>query len=950
MNLPDILPVLVTKDELQALDSALETCPKDARLAVQLALAWHLRQRDTSRALNLVSQIRSSLVNPTSSLPELSRLNIEARLQLIEGEVKWLFDELEIAEVLARQALVTFNKVCDPIGSADAHWLLASLMHDLGKPDQRYSELVLSMADARLAEDFSRISLAEAVVALSAAYRDVHVARADWSQHFDTDTSKYHPGVVVWIYDFQGILAFLSADLAGSISYFLRMHDLAVNTGQIRRAILCACNVGIAFANLCDYESGLEWLELGVTTARRAGWPMCIGNSLMQIAEVLRDMGRLDTAHVLLEEALYQLRHRANSRTYAMTIEYFGKLQIDRCNYEAALSALTDSESLALALNQTDLRMSAQRGKAEALARLGRRDDALAMAESALALVKEMDNAVLEVEILQAIAQIYVLNPAETDQAETALAFLEQALAVAADIKDYIVPVALLDAVAREYAKIGDTGKAYTVSLQSAIAKEKATSAAAVNRAIAMQVRHETERARADSAYHRELAASEGRRAQAMQKINETLEGLSLIGQEITAQLDAEAIFKTLDRHVHGLLDATHFSIYVLSEDGSALECEFGIEDNVPLPALRISLSDPISNVAECARERREILIQHDELLSDDPNHIAGTGPTLSALFAPLAIGTRLLGVMSIQSPHAAAYAERELLVFRTLCAYAAIGLDNAVAYRRVEGALVSLREAQSELMNKNAQLEIAHREQQIASLTDPLTGMHNRRYLNEQMDALVATEKQKGFTERRAANQPSDGARKGQINTLHLFFMIDLDHFKLVNDIHGHHAGDMVLVQLRERLEQVARDGDYLVRWGGEEFLLVAKVANRSVATVIAERLRLAVASVPFDLGDGVTLTKTCSIGFSSFPFSDAVPAELSWTQALDVADRALYLSKHNGRDCWSGLCAPSSKVVDNLLHKITHDLDASIESGDIDLFHSWASGMRGERLNIAE
>ena len=353
-----------------------------------------------------------------------------------------------------------------------------------------------------------------------------------------------------------------------------------------------------------------------------------------------------------------------------------------------------------------------------------------------------------------------------------------------------------------------------------------------------------------------------------------------------------------------------------------------------------------LSNTAECARERREILIQHDEPLLDDPNHIAGTTPSLSALFAPLAIGTRLLGVMSIQSPHAAAYAERELLVFRTLCAYTAIGLDNAAAYRRVEGALASLREAQSELMNKNAQLEIAHREQQIASLTDPLTGMHNRRYLNEQMDALVATEKQKGFTERRAANQPSDGGRKGQINTLHLFFMIDLDHFKLVNDIHGHHAGDMVLVQLRERLEQVARMGDYLVRWGGEEFLLVAKVANRGVATVIAERLRLAVASVPFDLGDGVTLTKTCSIGFSSFPFADANPAELSWSQALDVADRALYLSKHNGRDCWSGLCAPPDKVVNGLLHKITHDLDASIDGGDIELLHSWTSRMHRKSL----
>ena len=942
LDLADVLPFLITNEELQEREAALKNCPEDARLALQLALAWHLRQRDTARALDLVRQIHGSLVNLPASVPERTRLIIGARLQLIEAEVKWLIDELEQAEILARQALVTCNAVCDPIGSADAHWLLASLMVDLGKPDQSDIELALSMADARQAGDFSRITLAEAVTARSMALRDLHAARARWALHFDTDISKYHPGVVVWIEDFLGVLAYLSGDFAGSLAFHLRMYDLSIATGQIRRAVICACNVGGAFANLSDYESGLEWMELGVTTARRTGWPLCIGTNLMQAAGVLGMMGRLDAAQELLQEASNHLRRRASSRTYAVTMDYLGRLQIDRCSFEEALRAFTDYEALSSALNQINLRMRAQRGKADALAHLGRRNDALAMAESALALVREVGDATYEVEILQVMAQIYVLNPVETEPTETALIFLEQALAVAATIEDFIVPAALLDAVACEYAKIGNTDKAYALSLQSAIAKEKTNSTEAVNRAIAMQVRHETERARADSTYHRELAASEARRAQAMQKINETLESLSLIGQEITAQLNAEAIFKTLDRHVHGLLDATHFSIYALSEDGTALECEFGVEDNVPLPTLRVLLTSPTSNVARCARERREILNDRDKPLAENPNQIAGTAPSLSVLFAPLAIGARLLGVMSIQSPHAAAYAERELLVFRTLCAYAAIGLDNAVAYRRVEGALASLREAQSELMNKNAQLEIAHREQQIASLTDPLTGMHNRRYLNEQMDALVATEKQKEFNERRAANQSSDGVGKGRIDTLHLFFMIDLDHFKLVNDIHGHQAGDLVLIQLRERLEQVARAGDYLVRWGGEEFLLVAKVANRSVATVIAERLRLAVANVPFDLGDGVILTKTCSIGFSSFPFADANPAALTWRQVLDVADRALYLSKHNGRDCWSGLCAPSDDDIDHLLHKITHDLDASIDSGGVHLMRSWNSGRR--------
>ena len=442
-----------------------------------------------------------------------------------------------------------------------------------------------------------------------------------------------------------------------------------------------------------------------------------------------------------------------------------------------------------------------------------------------------------------------------------------------------------------------------------------------------MQIRHDTERARAESDYHRELAAAEARRAQALQKNSDTLESLSLIGQEITAQLDATAIFAALDRHVHRLLDATHFSIFLMASDGLHLECQFGVEDRKPLPFLRVALNNSTSNAARCARDRREVVRQLERAEQDDPNLIPGTLPSLSAMFAPLTVGDRLLGVMSIQSPLANAYQERELQVFRSLCSYAAIGLDNAFAYRRIAETLKSLREAQSELMDKNAQLEIAYREQKTFSLTDPLTGMHNRRYLTEQLNARESARKERVSLERRITDRPAPAEREPIL----LFFMIDLDHFKLVNDLYGHVAGDKVLIALRQRLEQIARAGDYLIRWGGEEFLLVSKALDRDNAPAIAERLKHAVADTAFDLGDGVRLQKTCSIGFSSFPFSDSSTSDLTWSQVVDVADRALYMAKTAGRNRWTGLMASPGQNIENLYFKLSNQLTESIAIGEV-------------------
>jgi diguanylate cyclase (GGDEF)-like protein len=124
---------------------------------------------------------------------------------------------------------------------------------------------------------------------------------------------------------------------------------------------------------------------------------------------------------------------------------------------------------------------------------------------------------------------------------------------------------------------------------------------------------------------------------------------------------------------------------------------------------------------------------------------------------------------------------------------------------------------------------------------------------------------------------------------------LLDIDHFKRINDQHGHAVGDAVLIEVARRLNQTVRGDDLIVRWGGEEFLVVSLRLPAQRLPLLAERLRLAVAGVPIDSPAG-PLTVTLSIGHAHFPLQGE-PA-LGWERAVDRVDAALYAAKAQGRN----------------------------------------------------
>jgi diguanylate cyclase (GGDEF)-like protein/PAS domain S-box-containing protein len=215
-------------------------------------------------------------------------------------------------------------------------------------------------------------------------------------------------------------------------------------------------------------------------------------------------------------------------------------------------------------------------------------------------------------------------------------------------------------------------------------------------------------------------------------------------------------------------------------------------------------------------------------------------------------------------------------------------------------------RRSSQELAVSNRQLAEANRALQELSFKDPLTHLWNRRFLMDQIPEDIA------LAARAHRNLSDNGLDRMKQNVDILFAMVDIDHFKEVNDRFGHLAGDLVLQQMGEVLRGAARTSDMVARVGGEEFLIVARQMARSDSNVVAERIRSSVASHPFRLDENTTISLTCSVGFSVYPLFATELKLFSWEQIVEIADHCLYAAKNSGRDAWVGIIPDAARPRD--------------------------------------
>lgn len=204
-----------------------------------------------------------------------------------------------------------------------------------------------------------------------------------------------------------------------------------------------------------------------------------------------------------------------------------------------------------------------------------------------------------------------------------------------------------------------------------------------------------------------------------------------------------------------------------------------------------------------------------------------------------------------------------------------------------------------------NAALVSSNELLKVQGEIDPLTGLSNRRHFQQAIKRLTP-----------------EGVLHGTV------FMIDIDNFKLVNDRFGHAAGDAVLVEVAQRLRQTMRADDLVVRWGGEEFVVVIESVQVDTVQALAQRLLNLIAKIDVKHAERA-IPVTASMGFASFPLAPH-GLELGWERAVNLVDTAMYLAKAHGRNRAYGVNhvdVQSEQALDDLVQ----GMDAAWREGRV-------------------
>ncbi|MDF1505234.1 GGDEF domain-containing protein, partial [Roseisolibacter sp. H3M3-2] len=287
---------------------------------------------------------------------------------------------------------------------------------------------------------------------------------------------------------------------------------------------------------------------------------------------------------------------------------------------------------------------------------------------------------------------------------------------------------------------------------------------------------------------------------------------------------------------------------------------------------------------AALAMHSRELVRRAWEALADAqeadgrPHDALASYRRYKAMSDSLLDAAMLRRVATLEERAATERRERQIEALRHAQALSALEARRRAAQRDAVAAVAVLLAAAGVLAYRRRRRDA--RRDEVLALTDPLTGAANRRFVRER----VARESDGG-----------DGLA---------FLLLDVDHFKRVNDTYGHGAGDRLLAELAGQPRRAVGGDEVVVRWGGEEFLVVCRGASPRAAAATAARLRGAVAAHAMLLGGDAVLRVRCSVGFAVAP-RDAAGTRWGWEGTVALADHALYAAKASGRDAWVGYSA---------------------------------------------
>jgi two-component system, cell cycle response regulator len=319
---------------------------------------------------------------------------------------------------------------------------------------------------------------------------------------------------------------------------------------------------------------------------------------------------------------------------------------------------------------------------------------------------------------------------------------------------------------------------------------------------------------------------------------DELRRGLSRLGATLQSTHDLDAMLGVVLDSAATTLGARSGLVFLLTERHFRLEVAKGLQIK---PDTRLTVGQGVAGRA--ARGGPVLYPGEPDAIPD----VEIEPVTNTAVAVPLVRGDRTIGVLALYHRTVPEPFDREdATTLASFATQASVAIENV----------------------------LLHRESERHSITDGLTGVWNRRYLQLTL-----------------AKEIDRAQRFGR----HLsVLMVDIDHFKGVNDQHGHPRGDEVLVEMTRRiLGQIRAQIDFLTRYGGEEFVIVLPETPAQGAMVVAEKVRAAIAEVPFQSDSGPPVSVTVSIGAAAYPEDGEAVSDL-----VGAADAALYRAKEAGRD----------------------------------------------------
>ena len=311
------------------------------------------------------------------------------------------------------------------------------------------------------------------------------------------------------------------------------------------------------------------------------------------------------------------------------------------------------------------------------------------------------------------------------------------------------------------------------------------------------------------------------------------------IGKLVGSDLDPGILLSRIAELVCQMVNAKACSVMLLDADRKRLlaKAAYGLRTE-RMHTLSFNVGE---GVAGWVMERGEPALINDVTL--DPRYLAlaaNQTPIMSMLCVPLLARGERVGVVTATSEAAHAFHPDDLELVRFISTTIALDIENVRLHR--------------------------------VAVTDPLTGAYNREFLQQRLPAEIE------------AAIDRDSALS--------IALVDVDHFKAVNDQHGHGVGDAVLAEVARRLRGAIRGGDILVRYGGEEFLTVLPKADAGRAWEVGERMRQRVCERAFDVGDGLALLLRISVGIAQWRMGETMP------DLIERADIAMYGAKQRGRN----------------------------------------------------